>query len=183
MTVIDKFLQQYRIKVALQYLPSSVRLIDIGAFKGELFHALGPKLRKGFGVEPLCPRRIDTERYTIATGFFPDTRPDSDGWDAVTMLAVLEHIPRGKQRLIADACQELLRPGGQVIITVPSPKVDYILDILRCLRLVKGMSLEEHYGFSPAHTMQLFAPPHFRLLVQRRFQLGLNNLFVFERLA
>ena len=44
---------------------TQVRVIDIGAFHGELFEALGPRLRAGFGVEPLltAPRR--GPRYTI----------------------------------------------------------------------------------------------------------------------
>jgi hypothetical protein len=43
------------------------------------------------------------------------------------------------------------------------------------------MSLDEHYGFDPGRTEAVFAPPAFRLAARRRFQLGLNNLFVFER--
>jgi hypothetical protein len=43
------------------------------------------------------------------------------------------------------------------------------------------MSMHEHYGFVPAHTLRVFAEPDFRLLTHRKFQFGLNNLFVFER--
>jgi hypothetical protein len=41
--------------------------------------------------------------------------------------------------------------------------------------------MEEHYGFDPADTERLFGPPLFRLVKKERFQLGLNNLYVFER--
>ena len=43
------------------------------------------------------------------------------------------------------------------------------------------MSLDEHYGFDPAHTEEIFSPPEFRPVERRRFQLGLNNLYVFEK--
>jgi hypothetical protein len=59
--------------------------------------------------------------------------------------------------------------------------VDTILGVLGRLRMIDGMSLDEHYGFDPGRTEAVFAPPAFRLAVRRRFQLGLNNLFVFER--
>jgi len=51
------------------------------------------------------------------------------------------------------------------------------------LRLIHGMSLEEHYGFKPEHTEQIFSVPQFKLLHKSTFQLGLNNLFVFEKIA
>jgi len=181
MRAIDRLLQRWRMRRALACLPGEVRVIDIGAFHGELFEALGPRLRAGFGVEPLltAPRR--GPRYTIEPGYFPAVRPTDGGWDAVTMLAVLEHIPADQQQALADACHELLRPGGLVAITVPARAVDHILALLKFLRLIDGMSLEEHYGFRPEDTARIFAAPRFRLVRHRRFQLGLNHLFVFAR--
>ena len=75
----------------------------------------------------------------------------------------------------------MLKPGGRIVITVPSPRVDDILHLLIRLHLIAGMSAHEHYGFKPAHTLGVFAAPRFRVLKKARFQLGLNNLFVFEK--
>ena len=63
------------------------------------------------------------------------------------MLAVLEHIPVEQHAAVADSCAALLRPGGRVIITVPSPRVDGILHVLMRLRMISGMAAHEHYGF------------------------------------
>lgn len=166
---------------ALACLPGEVRVIDIGAFHGELFEALGTRLKAGFGVEPLLTATRTGPRYTIEPGYFPAVRPADGGWDAVTMLAVLEHIPPAQQQVLADACHELLRTGGVVAITVPARAVDYILAVLKFLRLIDGMSLEEHFGFRPEDTVRIFDAPRFRLVRHRRFQLGLNHLFVFAR--
>jgi predicted SAM-dependent methyltransferase len=97
------------------------------------------------------------------------------------MLAVLEHIPKSKQKEFAIACYNKLKPGGRVIITVPSPKVDLILSGLKIIRLVDGMSLEEHYGYNPRDTETIFDKDMFKLVHHSRFQLGLNNVFVFEK--
>jgi SAM-dependent methyltransferase len=166
---------------ALRFVPAHARVIDIGAHEGELFQALGPRLEEGFGVEPLSKAVKRTEKFVIEPGYFPAVRPTSVGWDAVTMLAVLEHIPRDQHTALAAACYDLLKPGGRVIITVPSAAVDYILAGLRFFRLIDGMSLEEHYGFEPDDTPQIFAEPKFRLMNRMRFQAGLNTLFVFEK--
>lgn len=181
MKQLDRFIQRWRMRQAIRFIPANARVIDIGAHEGELFKALGSKLVRGFGVEPLINEKFDGPNFVIVPGFFPAARPEDNNWNAVTMLAVLEHIPRAAQPALAQACHELLIPSGRVIITVPSKAVDYILAVLRWVRLIDGMSLEEHYGFEPADTEKIFSMPRFRLLHRSKFQCGLNHLFVFER--
>lgn len=179
---LDRYLQRARIARALRQLPQRASVIDIGAHQGELFTALGARLERGFGIEPVNTTEIRGHNYVIRPGYFPEVSPDEPGsWDAVTLLAVLEHIPPEGQGRLAAACADFLKPGGRVVITVPSPQVDHILWCLRTLRLISGMSLEEHYGFKPADVPRIFGAPHFRLLRHSRFQFGLNHLFVFER--
>jgi hypothetical protein len=86
-----------------------------------------------------------------------------------------------EKEAIAREARRLLVQGGRVVITVPSLMVDRILSILLVLRLVDGMSLEEHHGFSPDELPEIFLPEGFRLGKAQKFQLGLNNLFIFER--
>jgi len=182
MKQFDRVLQRWRIRQAAKQLPSGLRLIDVGAYQGELFDYLGGRLISGFGIDPLLPGRREAARYVIESGHFPAVRPREAGWDAITMLAVLEHIPSSEQTVVAEACHGLLRPGGRVVITVPSRAVDGILRVLKWLCVIDGMSLEEHHGFDPAATGEIFAPPRFRLLHHSRFQFGLNHLYVFEAL-
>lgn len=95
------------------------------------------------------------------------------------MLAVLEHIP--DRDALARECARVLRPGGRLVITVPKPAVDRILAVLLSLRLIHGMSLEQHEGYDVRRTAPIFEAAGLRLLRRRTFQLGLNCLFVFEK--
>jgi len=183
MTFLDRLLQTWRFRKARGFLPSQVRLIDIGAHEGQLFERLGPALREGFGIEPLLTREIRADKYRVIPGYFPQSRPEGEGWDAITLLAVLEHIPTHEQAALVKGCYDALRDGGLVIITVPSPQVDRILSVLRSLRLIDGMSLEQHHGFEPSDTQNIFASPWFELAHKGTFQLGLNHLFVFRKAA
>jgi len=183
MRFVDHVLQDWRIRQAKKHLSGAARVIDVGAFKGELFQAMGDQLQEGFGVEPLCDEVMTRSNWSINPGYFPATRPEREDWDAITMLAVLEHVPRDQQEDLAVACHTLLRDGGRVIVTVPGPAVDHILAVLRKLRIIDGMSLEEHFGFEPDETEKVFAPPRFDLVHRSSFQLGLNHLFVFEKRA
>lgn len=164
-----------------KHLPGCLRLIDIGAHNGELFESLGSHLIEGFGIEPLLTSPIQRKNYTVLPGLFPDVMPSTNKWDAITMLAVLEHIPTCAQPRLAEACWNLLRPEGRIVITVPSPLVDHVLSLLSFFRLIDGMSLEEHFGFQPSDTTDIFAPPRFILQHHQRFQLGMNHLFVLTK--
>ena len=70
-----------------------------------------------------------------------------------------------------------------MVVTVPSSLVDPILDVLVAVRVIDGMQHEEHFGFQPADLVPLFRSAGFDLQDRHRFQLGLNNLFVFRRPA
>lgn len=181
MTQIDRLLQRWRIRKALPHIAIGGHVIDVGAHQGELFKILGTKLGKGFGIEPLLTGEVRSSSYRIYAGRFPTIRPEEGGWDAIVMLAVLEHIPRGEQAELPQVCHDLLKPGGRLIITVPSKEVDRILALLKTAKMIDGMSLGEHFDFEPKEVPRIFAPPHFRLVCYERFQIGLNNLFVFEK--
>lgn len=178
---IDRLLQTWRIRKALPFIPPGAKVIDVGAHKGELFLALGNNLETGFGIEPLIHKTIFHEQFRIEPGFFPTVIPDSNNWDCIVMLAVLEHIKVTEHEALCSSCYNLLRKGGRVIVTVPNKRVDLILALLRAFRLIDGMSLEEHFGFDCSQTTAVFAPERFRCIHKSTFQLGLNNLFVFER--
>lgn len=63
------------------------------------------------------------------------------------MLAILEQIKPGDHVIMAKEIFNRLEPEGKLIITVPSPFVDVILDVLMFFKLIDGMETDEHYGF------------------------------------
>lgn len=182
MKYLDKFLRDWRIKVASQYVRSNDKLLDIGCFDGFLFNALKQKnIQPSIGIDPLLEETEAKGEHLLISGVFPNDIPVHTTFDCITMLAVLEHIPREQQQVFDEQFYEFLNPSGRIIITVPSPFVDQILWVLRKLNLVDGMSLDEHYGFKTKEVFSLFDKKNYHLLKHKRFQLGLNNLFVFEK--
>ncbi len=181
--LLDRLLRDARIARARPYVHAGDVIIDVGCADGEMFRRWRGHIGRGIGLEPTLPERVVTDDYELIPGRFPEQVPAGLTCDVITLLAVLEHVPPPDQAKLADACAGLLRPGGRIVVTVPSPRVDDILHALIKLRLVKGMAAHEHYGFNPHDTLAVFPPPRFRLVKRATFQLGLNNLFVLEKAA
>jgi SAM-dependent methyltransferase len=182
MTLLDRLLQRWRFGKVDPYISHGARVLDIGCLRGDMFRRFEDRMGYGVGIDPLIIEPVEHEKWRLVPGLFPEDLPDDTPFDVISMLALLEHIPRAKQPRLVSECARRLRPGGYLVITVPSPVVDRILAVLVHLRLADGMSLEEHYGFRPQETASLFTGGEFALAKQRRFQFGINNLFVFRRL-
>jgi SAM-dependent methyltransferase len=180
---LDRWLRGRRIARVKPFIPAGASLLDIGCGDGSLLRALSGHIGRALGIEPNLKERVSGNGYELIPGRFPDDVPHGERFDVITMLAVLEHLPPPVQAQLADSFAALLTPGGRVIITVPSPRVDDVLHVLLRLHLIAGIEAHEHYGFEASLTPRLFPEPRFRLIKRTRFQLGLNNLFVFERSA
>jgi 2-polyprenyl-3-methyl-5-hydroxy-6-metoxy-1,4-benzoquinol methylase len=179
-TFVDRFLQRWRIRRARRFLAPGLRVLDIGTADGALFR-LCPRLRDGVGIDPVLPPKVRVAGAELVRGHFPRDLEDRRPFDVITLLAVVEHLERDKLAGLAAECASRLTPGGRVLITVPSPLVDSLLNGLVRLRLAHGMSLEDHHGFHPRQVPELFVPAGFSLERHERFQLGLNNLYVFRK--
>jgi len=183
MKAIDNYLQNVRIAKAQTYIRKNDRVLDIGSVDGIMFEKWRGIISGGIGIDPILEKKVETDLYTLIPGYFPDVCPANITYDAITMLAVLEHIPPDVQAKLAENCFKLLNKNGRVIITVPSPNVDYILIFLKAIKLVDASSLGEHYGYKPSDTESIFSSNYFKLIRKQHFQFGLNNLFVFEKIG
>jgi 2-polyprenyl-3-methyl-5-hydroxy-6-metoxy-1,4-benzoquinol methylase len=182
MKPLDLVLQRIRVRAVSAYIKPGARLLDVGCADGVLYHAVGP-LNAYVGVDPEAPPTIPGPNARFICDTFPTSKLDSsERFDAITALAVLEHVPPDVQHRFARSCAQLVVPGGCVALTVPSPIVDSILRLLKRTFLLDGMRDDQHYGFDPASTRALFEPQGFRMEKHGRFELGLNHLFVFRRL-
>jgi len=176
----DRFLRRWRIREVRRFIPRGSIVLDVGCHDGALFRILSGRIAGGVGLDPLVERTESRGRFRFVSGIFPDDLASDERFDVITLMAVLEHVEPGRLPAWSEACGARLAPGGVVVATVPSAKVDGVLDVLTRIGLVAGMSLEEHHGFDPADVPRLFGSDRLRLVRHDRFELGMNNLFVFR---
>jgi 2-polyprenyl-3-methyl-5-hydroxy-6-metoxy-1,4-benzoquinol methylase len=176
---VDRLLQEWRIAVAIPYVQAGDRLLDIGCFDGALIDRVLPRIASAVGIDPLATPR-QNGKVTIIRGTVPGDVPlPAQSFDCITMLATLEHVE--DPATLGRACRDLLKPGGRLIVTVPHPLVDYIVQALVWIGASDPADLEGHHGFDVNLTEQVFTEVGFRTMAQRRFELGFNRLYVFEK--
>ena len=96
------------------------RLLDVGAATGTFLELAAGAFDPVSGVEPdpITSAQARVAGHAVATGTLNDVaRPDS-GFDAITMLHVIEHLDSPRKAL--ERVHELLRPGGVVMIETPT---------------------------------------------------------------
>lgn len=179
MTFLDKFLQNVRFSKVRRFITHDCKILDIGCENGELYHYLGKNVKQYVGMD-LQTKPKNENYFRIVKGPFPGNVPsDVKDFDAIVMLAVVEHLDEKSLSNLNRACSNILKPGGLLLMTVPSPVVDKLLIVLRSLKLVHAETLHEHHGFLPGEVKKIISNDHFDLVCQQKFELGLNNFFVF----
>src|SRR3982751_973194 len=93
MTPLDRFIQSARINKVRKHVRFGARVLDVGCAEGELFRRLDDQIGEGVGIDPDLRESVERPKYRLIPGHFPDDMPDTESFDAITMLAVLEHVP------------------------------------------------------------------------------------------
>lgn len=181
MKKIDYIIQNQRIKQAKKYLIGNT-ILDIGCHFGELFDSvLKQKEITGDGIDDVIKEIVKKEKYTLYPGYFPEDFFVQKKYDNITLLAVMEHIPIEKIKKYPEILSQYLTDKGRVIITIPTKQVDYILSVLLFFKLINGMDLEHHQDYDRSELIKIFTDNNFKLIVNKRFELGLNIIYVFEK--
>lgn len=181
MKKIDYLLQNERIRQAKKFITGNT-LLDIGCHFGEIFDSILKKRPiTGDGIDGIIDSKIEKKHYTLYPGYFPQDFAINKKYDNITLLAVLEHVPIEELVKYPATLKEFLNPQGRVIITIPTKKVDHILNILLFFKLIHGMDLIHHQDFERSLIKNIFIQNGYTMIKEKRFELGLNLLYVFEK--
>ena len=179
---IDFFIQNKRIKLIEKYVPSNSYILDVGCgYYPQNLINLQAKISKAVGIDKDIP---DTSfapniRFIKADQQAQIPLPDNE-FDCILLLAVLEHLENTTE-IIAE-CYRILKPGGRLIITIPTNYSQPILLKLAYFGLISKEEIFDHkHYFRKAEIDQLMQQNKFKKIVSRSYNLGLNALFVFEK--
>lgn len=185
--ILETFLAKKRAAKTNSLIPDSKRsgnLLDVGC--GSFPHFLqSVKFSKKFGVDssikqnlfknsPITIKNIDIEsgKLPFKDNFF----------NAVTMLAVFEHIDQDRLPFVLGEIHRILKKDGVFIITTPSPWSNLPLIALSYLGLVSKIEIDDHkHSMSPWGIKKILKESGFKNIKNGFFEAYFNMWFVAKK--
>jgi 2-polyprenyl-3-methyl-5-hydroxy-6-metoxy-1,4-benzoquinol methylase len=152
--LLEKYLAKKRTRMANKLVPPHLRegrILDIGC--GTIPHfLLNTIFAEKCGLDKIVQteshRQIQDEHGIHIIDFDLEKNTelpfDSQYFDVVTMLAVIEHIQPSQLPILIAEIRRVLRPGGMYAITTPAPWTGAILKIMAHTRLVSPEEIHDH---------------------------------------
>jgi 2-polyprenyl-3-methyl-5-hydroxy-6-metoxy-1,4-benzoquinol methylase len=123
--LLSDIARRRKIRYFLDRIPKDGRVLEIGSGSGWVGEHLRAQGCAGYvGLDVVPPADVvgdvrDWRRLGLQPASF----------DAIVAFEVVEHVD------CWEACHELLKPGGELLVTTPLPERDRVLQILEALRL------------------------------------------------
>jgi len=129
--ILEPLLRHLRIKRVVSVLKRypACYLLDVGCgWEARFLRSVEPFIEWGCGIDFKAPF-IQTEKLkTIKARLDKELPFEGESFDVVTMLAVLEHLEYHVE--IIQEVYRVLKPGGTLLITVPSHRAKPVLEFL-----------------------------------------------------
>jgi len=174
-TPLDKFVRLLRIREVIALVPQDSVLCDFGCDEGHFLRAVKSRIKRGYGFD----RRADEHKE----GNLIFRRVDLNcslpkvSADCVTLLAVLEHMDNPE--IVLKNARNLLKRGGKIIITTPTPLLEPFLKVLALLKLIDENEIKDHKNyFTKKQMITLLNKCGFKHVKIKRFEFGFNMLTV-----
>ncbi len=149
--LLEPTLARLRTQRANRLIPADLRsgrILDIGCGSFPYFLA-HTAFKEKFAVDQL-PMAKETaaknqiEFFTLNLNEEPHLPFEGAYFEAVTLLAVVEHLNPDSMALLFRESRRVLRPGGMVILTTPAAWSDGLLKFMARINLVSAEEIHEH---------------------------------------
>ncbi|MBI5951635.1 MAG: class I SAM-dependent methyltransferase [Chloroflexi bacterium] len=149
--LLEPMLADLRAQRANKLIPSTLRtgrILDIGCGTFPYFLAHTSFAEK-FAIDQLpLPQQtaseLKIESFTLDLEVEPHLPFEDNYFEAVTLLAVVEHLDPALMAKLFKEVYRTLKPGGMVILTTPAAWSDGLLKFMAQVNLVSAEEIHEH---------------------------------------
>lgn len=181
-TVLDRLVRRLRARRLHQYLHAGASVLDVGCGTENWFlRANSSRIRLGIGIDPhLATTTFSEDNVAGFRGTLSEfaSLPDAHRFDVVTLLAVIEHFDIDSAEGVLRDCKMMLRPGGTVLLTTPTPRAKPVLEFLAFrAHLISKEEIADHSHYHTERSIrELLKSSGFFSVRYRTFQCGMNSL-------
>ena len=185
--LLEAWLADRRARAADALLPARLRagtIVDVGCGAPPLFlertrfaRKTGIDLRAEDGTDPTTG--IHLVRHDASK--LPLPLPDASA-DAVAMLAMIEHVPAAGIPALLEDIRRILKPGGMLVITSPTPLAAFPLWSLSRIGFVSRVEIDDHERLlAPRAIEALLGKAGWKEIRSGRFECGMNAWYAAVR--
>lgn len=160
---LDRFFRYLRFRRIKPFIKKGSVVYDIGCGSDAWFlRTISPRIKTGIGVD----KKISEQMFgniEIKNLFIDDILPGEDGSaDVVTMMAVFEHMQN--PTTVLKEIHRLLKPGGFLLVTVPTFYAKPVLEILAFwLHIIDEEEIRDHKRYlGKAELKKMFSDADFK---------------------
>ncbi|NLZ73591.1 MAG: class I SAM-dependent methyltransferase [Bacteroidales bacterium] len=163
-------------------------LLDVGCGSGALLPCVDPSsIYVGIDLDEqkLSDLRQEFPQYNflkinVEDGLNLNEHKDTVRFDTITMIALIEHIS-DPHPLLSDS-YNLLKTGGKLVITTPSPFGDKMHKLGAMIGLTSKEAVKQHVRiYSKSNLRDTLISHGFTKFEYRRFLFGLNQLVIVKK--
>lgn len=183
--ILEHFLSKKRAEKANSLIPKRYRtgkILDVGCGSYPYF-LTKTEFKEKYGIDPSLSKLDINGLKLIKSNISGKPIPfKEDFFDAVTMLAVFEHIDQAKIFFVLKDVYRTLKKDGIFIITTPSPWSDKLLHQMSKLNLISEEEIHDHKSHhSRGMIMNIIKEAGFKNINGGYFELGFNMWFKAEK--
>ena len=184
MALLSRFISKQRAAIVAPYIRGDV--LELGCGNARVYEQYASRMSSYFGVERSA-RQVESLRQRYPDASFAQYDLDSDrldldrSFDCVLMIALIEHV--FNQKFAMAEVARVLRPGGIVVITSPTP---FGNDVIHRLGAAFGLfhqsAVDDHIVIYNRHRFKILAKEiGLKLKHHKYFQVFCNQLAILEK--
>ncbi len=181
----EGYLAKQRAAIARKYIGakfSQGRILDLGCGTYPLFLSTMSSFTK-YAIDKLEVENIENIHFFKEDLENGNRLPFDDGFfEAVSALAVVEHLDAKSVRKTLLEANRVLKKNGLLVLTTPADWSDRILRFMAALNIVSRQEVSEHKSlFNPGSIKHLLNEIGFRRVRTGSFELGMNLFAIAEK--
>jgi len=183
--MLDKFIAWARLGKVLPYVEKNDVVLDFGCGHQVYFLTqVQGKIKKGIGVDYDAEPKKISSNIEIKHLLFKERLPFMDKtYDKAFLLATIEHVDIDKVPKLFRELYRVLKLGGKVVMTTPTPFGKVILEFMAFkLGIISKKEVGDHKKYYNKKDIDNLAKNYgFKIEIYQTFQFGANSLCVLKK--